>query len=360
MPAKNEQPLKVLSDAEIDALIITKPENQRYLEGFTGRDCYMLVSSGGNFLIADSRYTEMGEKECKTATVLPYSQPYPPLGDVLASVAKERSFGRVGFERGNITWGDYDNISKRMEDAGVVMMPTSSLIEGMRAKKTPHESAMIGAACQIADRALKDILSQIRPGVSELDIKIELDYHLKTGGAEETAFDTIVLFGARSSQPHANPRRDVYLRKGDLVLIDYGAVKGGYRSDTTRTFVCGKASGEQRSAYEAVLEAQMESIEMVMPGAEAGKVNDRAAGMIKDAGLLAFEHGIGHGVGLEIHELPSLRRGLDTVLESGNVITIEPAMYRPGWGGIRIEDTVLVTDDGHSVLTFFPKELIEL
>jgi Xaa-Pro aminopeptidase len=360
MSVKDEQLLKVLGDAAVDALIITKPENQRYLEGFTGRDCFMLVSRGGNYLAADSRYIEMGERECETASVLPHRPPHPPLGDVLAGVARENSFKRVGFERENILWGDYDDIARCMEASGIEMTPTSSLIEGMRAVKTPRESAMTGAACQIADRALGDLLQHIRPGVSELDIKVELDYLMKTGGAEDTSFDTIVLFGARSSQPHANSQWNVYLRKGDLILIDYGAAKGGYRSDTTRTFVCGIASDEQRFAYETVLRAQLECIEMIAPGVDGREINDRAVRIIRDSGLQEFKHGIGHGVGLEIHELPSLRQNSSAILESGNVITIEPAMYNPGWGGIRIEDTVLVTDDGHSVLTFFPKKLIEL
>ena len=360
MTIKEEQLLKVLGGAAVDALIITKPENQRYLECFTGRDCFMLVSARGNYLVADSRYAEMGKRECRTAFVLPHRPPHPPLGDVLAGIAREKSFKRVGFESGNITWGDYDDIARHMEAAGIEMTPTSSLIEGMRAVKAPHESAMIGAACQIADRALKDLLPQIRPGVSELDLKIELDYRMKTGGAEETSFDTIVLFGARSSQPHANSQRNVYLRNGDLILIDYGAAKEGYRSDTTRTFVCGRAADDQRFAYETVLRAHMECVEMIAPGVDGREINDRAVRIIRDSGLQAFEHGIGHGVGLEIHELQSLRQNANATLVSGNVITIEPAMYSPGWGGIRIEDTVLVTDDGHSVLTFFPKDLIEL
>lgn len=215
-------------------------------------------------------------------------------------------------------------------------------------------------ACQIADRALKDLLPCIKPGVSELELATELEYLMKTGGAEGTGFESMVLFGARSSQPHAIPQGDVRLAPGDFILIDYGACKGGYRSDTTRTFICGKASEEQRYAYEAVLRAQRASLEKAVPRANGRELNQIALDIIRDADLPGFDYGIGHGVGLEIHEEPFMRQNTDVLLEPGMILTIEPGTYKPGWGGIRIEDTLLITEDGHRVLTNFPKELMEL
>lgn len=351
---------KSLDEANIDALVLTKTANQRYLEGFTGSDCFMLVGGAKNFIVADSRYTEMAEHECRTAAVRPHRMPHPPFGEVLASAAREAGFARVGFEAGSILWEQHRDMASAMEAVGVEFVPTESLVEKIRAKKEPEEAAMLGAACQIADRALRDLLLRVRPGVSEMDLKIELEYRLRTGGAEAVSFDTMVLFGARSSQPHAVSRGDVYLKKGDFILIDYGAKKGGYCSDTTRTFVCGSASDEQRAAYDAVLKAQVEALAMIAPGGNGRDINQRALDVITGAGWPGYGYGIGHGVGLEIHEQPFLRQQTDCILEPDMTVTVEPGTYKPGWGGIRIEDTVLVTERGHEVLTSFPKELIEL
>jgi Xaa-Pro aminopeptidase len=353
----------LLAGKGIDALFIVERANQRYLEGFTGGDCFLLVSGkngGKNFLIADFRYVEMAESECRNAEVVPHRAPNPPLWDVTARLARENGLRRIGFEKDRITWDIYDKLSNALKPEGAELIPTESLVESVRARKTSWELESIEAACGIADRALEDVLSIVKPGISELDLKTELDYRMKKAGAEDVSFDTMVLFGARPSQPHANSRRDVRLNLGDFILIDYGACVDGYRSDTSRTFVCGKSTAEQRMAYETVLRSQLASLEMVSPSANGREINDLALGIIRDAGLPSFEYGIGHGVGLEIHEEPFLRQNTDVILDANMVVTIEPGMYKPGWGGIRIEDTVLVTPDGHRVLTHFPKELIEL
>ncbi|MDR0616101.1 MAG: Xaa-Pro peptidase family protein [Synergistaceae bacterium] len=357
---KSLELLKPFEAEGIDALFVVTPANQRYLEGFTGGDCFMLSTGKKNFLIADSRYLEMAQRECRNAEVVPHRAPNPPLHDVVASLAADNGLRRIGFEKDRLVWGLYDDIAKALSRAGAELVPTSSLVEGIRARKSPEEAKKIEAACAIADKALKDALPLVKAGISELDLKIELDYRLKTGGAEDAAFDTMVLFGARPSQPHASSRRDVPLAPGDFILIDYGACLDGYRSDTTRTFVFGRASGEQKAAYSAVLKSQEESLRMVAPGANGREINDMALGIIRGRGLPAFEYGIGHGVGLEIHEVPFMRQNTDVLLETGMVVTIEPGSYKPDWGGIRIEDTVLVTPDGHRALTRFPKELMEL
>jgi Xaa-Pro aminopeptidase len=344
----------------LDALFITNPANQRYLEGFTGRDCFMLVTAKKNFLIADGRYTEMARTECRGAEIVPHRAPNPPLHDAVARIAGDNGLRRIGFEKDRLAWSMYDDIAKAAAGAGVELVPTSSLVEGIRARKSAAEAASIEAACGIADRALDDVLSVVKEGISELDLKTELDYRMMTGGAEETAFDTMVLFGARPSQPHANSRRDARLKPGDFILIDYGACLDGYRSDTTRTFVFGHASGEQKRAYSAVLKSQEAALDAVSPGANGRDINDIALGIIRGEGFPAFEYGIGHGVGLEIHEEPFLRQKTDVILEAGMVVTVEPGSYKPHWGGIRIEDTVLVTPDGHKTLTHFPKGLMEL
>jgi Xaa-Pro aminopeptidase len=360
MKKTDEKKLKKIFAREgIDALFITKGANQRYLEGFTGADCFLIASPMKNFIIADSRYTEMAADECQTAEVVPHRPPYPLLAEVVTIIAHDNGFFRLGFEKDRMTWGMYDGIRLAAEAYGVELIPTVSVIEALRAIKTPEEADKIQDSCRIADRALDELLPLIKPGVSELDLKIELDYRLKKLGAEDVSFDTMVLFGARASQPHANSRGDARLREGDFILLDYGACKDGYRSDTSRTFVCGKASIEQKLAYGAVLKSQIASLEMVSSGANGRDINNLALGIIRRDGFSPFEYGIGHGVGLEIHETPFLRQNTDVILEEGMIVTIEPGTYKPGWGGIRIEDTVLVKD-GRRVLTRFPKELMEL
>jgi Xaa-Pro aminopeptidase len=344
----------------LDALFITCSANQRYLEGFTGGDCFMLFTAKKNFLIADNRYIEMAQTECRSAEVVLHHAPHPPLRDVVARLAGDNGIRRIGFEKDRLVWNFYDDIAKTVASARAELVPTSSLVEGIRAKKNPAEAKSIETACGIADRALEDLLFVIKEGISELDLKIELDYRMRTGGAEDAAFDTMVLFGARPSQPHANSRSDVRLRPGDFILIDFGACLDGYRSDTTRTFVFGHADEEQKKAYNAVLRSQETSLAAVFPGANGRGINDIALAIIREEGFPAFEYGIGHGVGLEIHEEPFLRQKEDVFLEAGMVVTVEPGSYKPGWGGVRIEDTVLVTPDGHKTLTRFPKELMEL
>jgi Xaa-Pro aminopeptidase len=346
--------------SEIDAMIITKQANQRYLEGFTGNDCYLVASKRGNFLLADSRYTEMARRECQNAEIAPHRHPHPPPEAVIANIAREQGFRRMGFEGGHMTYDLYAAMAKELSRENIEMVSVPSIVERIRARKDTKEVEKIAAACGMADLALRGLVKTIKPGVSELDLKTELDYRLKTCGADDVGFDAMVIFGARSSQPHANSSREVKLAEGDLILIDYGAMSGGYRSDTTRTFVFGRASGEQKRAYGTVLAAQRESLAMVRAGANGRDVNDKALGIIRSAGLPAFDYGIGHGVGLEIHEEPFMRQNADVILEAGNVITIEPGTYSPGWGGIRIEDTILVTENGCEILTSFPKELTEI
>ncbi|MDR1650442.1 MAG: Xaa-Pro peptidase family protein [Synergistaceae bacterium] len=342
----------------LDALLILKEANQRYLEGFTGDGCFLLVSRRGNFLMADSRYVEMASHECESAQIVPHRRPHPPFEKALAGLVREHGFKKLGFEA-VMPYGMYETIAAEIgKDAS--LKPVSSMVEKIRAHKDDGEIEETASACGIADRALMALLDAVKPGVSELDVRTELDYRLKKGGAEDAAFNTMVLFGARASQPHANSRADVKLRAGDFILIDYGASVNGYKSDTTRTFVMGSASDEQKRAYNAVLKSQIESLSMVRPGANGRELNERALGVIGEAGFPAFSYGIGHGTGLEIHEEPFMRQGSDVILSSGMVHTIEPGTYIPGWGGIRIEDTVLVTDDGHRVLTSFPKDLMEL
>ena len=351
-----------LQDARLDALLVSRDANQRYLEGYTGSDCYLLASAKGRWLIADSRYTEQAAQECRTAEVVQHRDPFPPYAEVIASLVRKHGLRRIGFEKTALSFAQYEAILGEVSRVeGADFLPTDGIVERLRAVKRPDEQALIRAACAIADNALEATLGIIREGMSELELARELESQMTRAGAEAPAFNTIAAFGARASQPHAVPGQEIRLKRGDLVLLDFGARYKGYRSDTTRTFVFGLANDQQKAAYAATLASQLKGIAAVRPGA-GGRQPDAAAreSLVAD-GYPEFGYGVGHGVGLEVHELPFMGRKCDLTLEAGMVLTVEPGVYLPGWGGIRIEDTVLVGEAGPECLTRFPKDtLIEI
>lgn len=361
MTVNRAQMLKeYLSDHSYDAALFTAPYFQRWLEGFTGSDCFLITSGEDGYLIADSRYTELANIECRTAKVLEHKHGHTTEGDSAAAAAVKHGWKRICFEPDYITWRQFQQFSLSFEVAEIEFVPADDGLYDLRMIKDQEETELIERACEIADEALQMLVGRIRPGVNELEIKDALELMMKRGGADGVAFDTMVLFGARTSQPHATSRRDVVLQAGDLVLIDYGAQVGGYRSDATRTFVCGFADPQQKAAYYAVLTAQLAAISNAHMWTRASDLVDMASKAIDRAGFPAFTHSLGHGVGLEIHESPFLRASSDLELQQGMVVTIEPGTYMPGWGGIRIEDTILITDGRPKVLSHFTKDLMEL
>lgn len=356
MDPRTRRLVMVLGEEGLDAALIFSEADQRWLEGFTGSECCLAASAGGNFLFADSRYVELAQHDCRTARVIERTQSDASLADLIAETARASNWHRIGFEPDEITYGQYTKFAAALEAAGAVLVPLPDHYASMRAIKDEHEIATIGRCGAIADQALAEIIPILQPGITELEVKTELEHRMMRGGADGVSFDTIVLFGARTSQPHAVSRRDVVLVEGDLILIDFGAALDGYRSDMTRTFVCRQSTEKQRAAYRAVLAAQLESLAMVAPGVQSSELYERAISELEAADLPPFSHGLGHGVGLEIHERPAIRKDPSIDLQPGMVITIEPGTYIPGWGGIRIEDTVAVTGDAYQLLTHFPKD----
>lgn len=359
MKARYAKLAATLEAEGVDAFLIGSGPNARYFEGYSGEG-YLLASADRSFVITDTRYTEWAQNECKRAEVLIHRRGPSEEGDLVAGSAKRSGWKRVAFDPTSMTYAAHAEIAKSFAAAGIEFVPVEINMAELRAVKDAEEIELTERACRIADEALERFLPNLRPGVTELEMQAELDHIMKKLGSESESFSTMMLFGAKSSQPHATPSADARLQPGDLVLIDYGASVGGYRSDTTRTFVCGEATPEQRAAYNAVLEAQMITVGMVRPGAICRDLHDKAVSVIEENGIPVFEHSLGHGVGLQIHEMPKVGPRSDTPLEPNMIITIEPGSYRPGWGGIRIEDTVLVTPEGGRTLTFFPKTLTEL
>lgn len=348
-----------LAGAGLDALLVVRDTNQRYLEGYTGSECYLLIAPGGRWLFADSRYSEQAERECRSAKVVLHRDPHPPYADMIASVIREQGLRRIGFEKEVLTYGQYETIASALASVpGSVLVPSDGLVEPFRMVKRADELELIRRACAIADQGLGETLGQIRAGMSELELARELEGRMALAGAEGVAFQTIVAFGARASQPHAVPDAKVRLNPGDFILIDYGAAYAGYRSDTTRTLVFGKADARQKKAYATVLEAQLRGIAAVAPGVPGTRPDAASRSHMIEHGYPEFTYGVGHGVGLDIHELPFMNRRCKTTLAEGMIVTVEPGVYIPGWGGIRIEDTVLVTASGSECLTRCPKDTL--
>ena len=345
---------KNLSSEGLDAILVTSDANQRYLEGYTGSECYLLVTLDATYLIADSRYTELAANDCRFAKVVQHRDPCPPYNEVIRGICASSGVKRLGFEKNSASFTQYDDISRSFANTDMELVPTSDICERLRIYKDDEEKRYTIKACEIADKALYELLPKMKQGVSELDMVYELEYLMGKGGSECVSFQTMVLFGAGSSRPHAVPSHNVKLRAGDLILIDYGAVYNGYRSDTSRTFVSCEADSRQNEQYERVLKSQLAAIAAIKHGVLAKTVDEISRSMLSGEGC--FTYGLGHGVGLEIHELPFIRRTSDYMLERDMVITVEPGVYVPGWGGIRVEDTVIVDDECAQVLTKFPKD----
>ena len=353
---------EALGESRLDALLVTRDANQRFLEGYTGTECYLLASASASWLVADSRYTEQGAEECRSAKVVQHRDPCPPYEEVLASLIAAAGLQRVGFEKTRLSYAQFEAIRAGVEALGCVeLVPTEGIVERLRMVKSPGEIALIRAACAAADRALEGALGSLREGMTELELAREIESRMVGAGADGPSFETIAAFGKRPSQPHAVPSSKVRLAPGDFILMDFGALVEGFRSDITRTVVFGKASAEQKKVYAAVLDSQLRSVESMVAGA-SGKTPDAIAReRIRASGYAEFSYGVGHGVGLEIHELPFMSRRCGETLAAGMVITCEPGIYIPGWGGVRIEDSVLIREGGAECLTAFPKDhLLEI
>ncbi|GAA6748407.1 M24 family metallopeptidase [Thermus brockianus] len=334
----------LLEPLGLDALYITRPENVRYLSGFPHpEDAQVLLSHEGAFLLTDPRYPE-AERESRIPA------------KVLRREEKEGLFqglrGRVGFEAEHLP---YAALERLRELSPAEWVPTKGVVERLRLKKTPEEVAAIRQAQALAEEALAHALSLLKPGVEEREVALELEFFLRRRGAEGVAFPPIVASGVRGALPHAGASEKP-LRAGELVTLDLGAKVAGYHSDMTRTFALGQVEGELKTAFQAVLAALERALEALRPGRTGKEVDALAREELGRYGLdRYFVHSLGHGVGLAVHEGPSLSPYTEDVLEPGMVVTVEPGVYLPGLGGVRIEELVLITEDGFELLSRFPR-----
>jgi Xaa-Pro aminopeptidase len=337
--------------AGVEALYITNPENRFYLSGFTGTAGSLLLGLNNSYLFTDFRYTGQAARECPDYQVIETSG---ESSEVLREYLTGEGISLLGLEGDYLTYNQFQTLKEKL--GGVELKTVDGLVEELRARKDKDETAFIEEAVRLADEAFKEVLPLIRPGVPEREVALQLEYFMRRLGAEGAAFKTIVASGYRSALPHGVASSRI-MAPGDFVTLDFGAVYNGYHSDITRTVVLGRPEKKQEEIYQLVLEAQMSAIESLQAGIKASDVDGAARRIIEQAGYgKQFGHGTGHGVGLSIHEKPRLSAKDQSLLEEGMVVTIEPGIYLPGWGGVRIEDTVLVLNGGCRVLTRTPKE----
>lgn len=342
---------RVLAEQELDGVLVSKPESRRYFSGFTGSAGVLLITAGSAKFITDFRYIEQARQQSPAYQVVRHGS---DLYETLAGEVRDLGIKKLGFEGNFVTHESYQRL------AGFGVQLVSVQLDRLRMVKDETEIALIQKAVNISEQAMAKTLPFIRPGVRETDVAIELEFNMRKAGAGGVAFEMIVASGERSALPHGRASEKI-IAKGDFVTIDFGAMYGGYCADITRTFVVGKADSKQKEIYATVLAAQLAGLTAVAPGKTGREVDAVARKIIADAGYADyFGHGLGHGLGLFIHEDPRLSPVGDIVLVPGMTVTVEPGIYLPGWGGVRIEDTVVVTADGARALSTGSKELIEL
>jgi len=343
-----------LTDRGFDAILVVKPENQYYLSGFDGEG-FLLIGEDRHIIFTDFRYVEEARDKSTGAEIIELKykiSPYEKIAQELQSMGAKK----VAVEGHYITLKAYEEMKNFF--AGIDILSAENMVEDLRTVKDETELNFIKKAQSITDRTFSHILDYIRPGVSEADIALEIEYFIKRSGADGIAFPTIAVSGHRTSLPHGKPS-ERKLQVGDIITLDFGAKFNGYCSDMTRTIFLGEVDEERERIYNIVLEAQRRAIECIKAGVHCKEVDNAARSFIEKNGFgKNFGHGLGHGVGLEIHGGPRLSPKGDTSLLPGMVVTVEPGIYVEGFGGVRIEDLVIVTDDGCIDLTQSPKDII--
>jgi Xaa-Pro aminopeptidase len=342
-----------MRDRRLDALVLSDLPNIRYICGFSGTNGLLAVTPRHATLLTDPRYRDQARREARNASVAIVAG---SLSRALPGVVRFAQGARVGYEEDVLTVARFATLKSALR--GVSFVRSAGIVEEAAAVKDASEIACIAEAARIADRVYAEVLPAIRPGMTELEIAARISASVRMNGGDGDAFDIIVSSGAQSAFPHARASRKK-LERGDLVIMDFGARYRGYHSDITRTIAVGRLDARRRSMVEAVTRAHDEAVDAVRAGVPAREVDAVAREIIGRAGFgRAFIHSLGHGVGLRIHERPRVAALSSEILASGNVMTIEPGVYLPGIGGVRIEDDVLVRDRGCTLLTRAPRDVV--
>lgn len=352
MDLRVEKLLILAAKQACEAAYITKAENIFYLSGFTsGQDASLFISPEKQYLLTDGRYVEQAQQECPDWDIVEVNS--------LAAIDKLPSLGikykRIAFEAHNISYSHYLALEAALPNR---WQTTEKLTESLRLIKSAEELDLLRKSAAISDQVFTDIAASLAPGTREDDLAEQIRVLLKKYGCTGEAFATIVLTGVNASRPHGQPGSTPF-SEGDMVTMDYGGIYHHYVADMTRTVAIGKADRKLADYYAVVLEAQMKGLDTIKAGVPVATIDNTVRGVLSKYNLEAFfAHSTGHGIGLEIHEDPKLSKNVEGILQSGMVVTIEPGIYIPGWGGIRIEDSVIVTDNGHERITRSDKHLL--
>jgi Xaa-Pro aminopeptidase len=338
----------------IDGLLIASTYNRRYISNFTGSSGVVLISSDKALFITDFRYVEQATSQCEGFEIVQHSG---AIIEEVAAQAKKLGIKKLGFEQDHLTFASYRAYENAVEGE---LVPVSGVVEKLRLIKTPSEIKILKEAADIADAAFKHILDFIRPGKTELEVSNELEFFMRKAGATSSSFDIIVASGYRGALPHG-VASDKVIENGDFVTLDFGAYYKGFISDITRTVAVGEPSAKLKEIYDVVLEAQLRGMAGIKPGMTGKEADALTREYITEKGYGEyFGHSTGHGIGLEVHEGPALSSKSDFILEPGMLVTVEPGIYIPGLGGVRIEDDTQITETGNETLTHSTKELIIL
>ena len=354
---RRAQLLKLIKRAGADALLVTNFTNVTYLTGFTGDDSYLLLVGKDAILISDPRYTTQLEEECPDLR-LEIRPPGKTMLEGVVGVVSAARPSRLGVEGDSMPVSLFDQLGGKLPK--VTLRPTAGLVEELRVVKDKDEIAEICLAARYAEKGFAVLRATLRPERTEKEVADDLEHQMRLLGAKGCSFPPIVAVGARAALPHARPTEQ-RIGDADFVLVDWGATARQYKSDLTRVLVTGKIAPKLERMYKVVLNAQKRAIAAVRPGVSGRDVDAVARGIIGDAGFgRYFGHGLGHGLGLDVHEAPRLAATSEQILRPGMVVTVEPGVYLPGYGGVRIEDDVLVTKNGCELLTNVPKEFDEI
>ncbi len=354
-PLRCESLRKTLKTDGVEAFLVSNPTNVRYLTGFTGEDAVLVLHRERAVLVSDGRFTTQIEQECRD--IEPHIRPVgQSLTEGIAQVVGGLGIARLAFESAAFSVADYQAFGEKLPT--VELKPVVDRVEALRQIKDEEEIGAIREAIDCAERAFAMLRNGLRRDESEKDTADLLEHYLRRCGATGSSFPPIVAVGVRSALPHARPTPGTRIGDDEFVLVDWGATGRPYKSDLTRVLVTGKVTPKFETVYRTVLAAQERGIAAIHPGVKARDVDAEARAVIEDAGFgRFFSHGLGHGIGMDIHEAPRVRSGSEMVLQAGMVLTVEPGIYLPDWGGVRIEDDVLVTPEGCEVLTRVPKSL---
>lgn len=346
---------QLLEEQGLEAILIGSEHNRRYISGFTGSSGMVLITQAESFLLTDFRYRTQAPQQAPGFQIVEHG---PSPLDNVRELLNQHKLTKLAFEQDHVVYSEFTAWTKTL--SGIALEPVSGLVERLRIIKDEAELQIMQEAAALADSTFNHILKLIHSGVRETDIALEMEVYMRSHGATSSSFDTIVASGERSALPHG-VASDRVIGTNEFVKLDFGAYYNGYCSDLTRTVVVGTPTDKHREIYNIVLEAQLHALEHIKPGMSGREADALTRDVITKYGYGdLFGHGTGHGLGMEIHEAPRLSKLSDTILTPGMTVTVEPGIYVPGFGGVRIEDDIVITETGIKILTSSPKDLIIL